>query len=80
MKTKLLAISSAVSGGLLSLQVQAASALDAGMKTSVTDGFTTLKDTVLDVLSTTFPYILGVMAVLAAPAIVRKLFKMASKG
>lgn len=80
MKAKLLAISSAISGGLLSLQVQAASALDAGMKTSVTDGFTTLKDTVLDILSTTFPYILGVMAVLAAPTIVRKLFNMASKG
>lgn len=53
----------------------ATSVLDATAKTAITSGFTDMKDTALDVVSTSWPFLLGIMAVMFGPKIVKRLAK-----
>lgn len=54
------------------------SVIDAGMKTALTDGFETLKATVADVITTSWPFMLGIMCLVAAPTIAKRFFKQAA--
>lgn len=74
---KIAASGAVVSGVVLSTSVQAASVLDAGMKTALSEGYGTLKDTVADVITTGWPFMLGIVCLMAAPAIAKKFFKSA---
>jgi hypothetical protein len=56
----------------------AASVIDTGMKTALVEGFTTLKDTVADVITTSWPFMLGIMCLVAAPTIAKRFFKQAA--
>jgi hypothetical protein len=49
------------------------SVLDTASKAAITSGFTDMKDTALDVVTTSWPYFLGVMAIMFAPKIVKRL-------
>lgn len=72
----LLARAGVVAGGLVvAVQAHAASVLDAGAKTAITAGFTDMKDTALDVVSTSWPFLLGIMAIMFGPKIVKRLAK-----
>jgi hypothetical protein len=75
------AVAAAVTGGVLLLAepAAAASVLTTGMTTALDDGFTDLKDTVADVIATVWPYMLAVLALYAAPTIVRKLWNLAAR-
>lgn len=64
-----------VTGTVTSVAAHATSVLDAGAKTAITSGFTDMKDTALDVVSTSWPYLLGIMAVMFGPKIVKRLAK-----
>lgn len=65
-----------VAGGVVAAtQAHAASVLDTAAKTAITTGFTDMKDTALDVLSTSWPFILGIMAIMFGPKIVKRLAK-----
>jgi hypothetical protein len=64
-----------VSGILVSVQAHATSVLDTAAKTAITTGFTDMKDTALDVVSTSWPFLLGIMAVMFGPKIVKRLAK-----
>lgn len=55
----------------------AASVLDTATNASISAGFTDLKDTVKDVLGTAFPYMLGIIALLAAPGLVKRMIQIA---
>lgn len=57
----------------------AASVLDAGMKTALTTGFTDLKDTLVDIVGTSWPFILAMTAVGLAPSLVKKFAKLGAK-
>lgn len=70
MKTKLAIVAAGV---LTASQSFAASVLDTASKTAITTGFTDMKDTALDVVSTSWPYFLGIMAVMFSPKIVKRL-------
>lgn len=70
MKAKLAIVAAGV---LTASQSFAASVLDTASKTAITTGFTDMKDTALDVVSTSWPYFLGIMAVMFAPKIVKRL-------
>ena len=54
----------------------AASVLDTTAKTAITTGFGNMQDTALDLLSTSWPFLLGVAAVLFAPKMVKHLIRM----
>ena len=56
--------------------VFAASALDAATKTAITTGFTDVKDTALDVVASSFPFLLGIAAVMFGPKIVKRIVHM----
>ena len=56
----------------------AASVIDTTMKTAMETGFTDLKDTVIDVVATAWPYMLGVTVILAAPGLVMGLIRRAT--
>jgi hypothetical protein len=67
-------------GGLLaSVNALAASVLTSDMTTALEDGFTSLQDTVAEVISVSWPFVLGVLALYAAPTIVKKLWNMATR-
>lgn len=68
-----------VSGFVLSGSVQAASVLDTATKTAVTAGFTDMKDTLLDVLSVAWPYVIAGSVLLATPSIVKSLLRDSTK-
>lgn len=51
----------------------AASVLDAASLTAVGTGFQSMQDTTLEVVTTFFPYMIGIMAVLFGPKIVSRL-------
>jgi len=71
-----LARAGVVAGGLVvAVQAHATSVLDAGAKTAITTGFTDMKDTALDVVSTSWPFLLGIMAIMFGPKIVKRLAK-----
>jgi hypothetical protein len=63
----------AVGGLVVAAQAHATSVLDSAAKTAITTGFTDMKDTALDVLSTSWPFILGIMAIMFGPKIVKRL-------
>ncbi|AHI80196.1 putative membrane protein [Burkholderia thailandensis E444] len=65
----------AIGTGLAAASANATSVLDAAAKTAITTGFTDMKDTALDVLSTSWPFILGIMAIMFGPKIVKRLAK-----
>lgn len=64
-----------VGGVFVAAQAHATSVLDAGAKTAITTGFTDMKDTALDVVSTSWPFLLGIMAIMFGPKIVKRLAK-----
>lgn len=65
-----------VAGGVAAAaSAHATSVLDTAAKTAITTGFTDMKDTALDVLSTSWPFILGIMAIMFGPKIVKRLAK-----
>ncbi|MDR0775977.1 MAG: hypothetical protein LBE81_04995 [Azonexus sp.] len=64
-----------VSGVFVAASANAASVLDADAKAAITEGFTQMKDTALDVVSTSWPFLLGILAVMFAPKIVKRLAK-----
>ena len=78
-KQKFVAIVAAGSAVALSASVQAASVLDAATKTAVTSGFTDMKDTLLDVLTVAWPYIIAGSVLLATPGIVKSLLRDSTK-
>jgi len=63
----------AVGAVVVAGQASAASVLDTAAKTAITTGFTDMKDTALDVVSTSWPFLLGILAVMFAPKIVKRL-------
>lgn len=64
-----------VGGVVVAAQAHATSVLDAGAKTAITTGFNDMKDTALDVVSTSWPFLLGIMAIMFGPKIVKRLVK-----
>jgi len=48
------------------------------MKTALEAGFTDLVDTVKDVISTSWPFILGATVLLAAPGLVQRMISKAT--
>lgn len=78
-KQKFVAASAVVSALVMSASVQAASVLDAATKTAVTSGFTDMKDTLLDVLTVAWPYIIAGSVLLATPSIVKSLLRDSTK-
>lgn len=79
MKFNLKMLAVAASALLLSASVQAASVLDAATKTAVTSGFTDMKDTLLDVLTVAWPFIIAGSVLLSTPAIVKSLLRDSTK-
>lgn len=73
MKKQLVAVGAVVSSFLVVAQVQAASVIDAATKTAITGGFTDVKDTVVDLVATGYPFIIGTAVVLMSPQIVKGL-------
>lgn len=65
----------AVAGIGLVAQAHATSVLDTAAKTAITNGFTDMKDTALDVVTSSWPLLLGIMAVMFGPKIVKRLAK-----
>ena len=65
----------AVGAVVVAGQASATSVLDTAAKTAITTGFTDMKDTALDVVSTSWPFLLGILAVMFAPKIVKRLAK-----
>lgn len=78
-KQKFAALGATVSALVLSGSVHAASVLDTATKTAVTAGFTDMKDTVLDLLSVAWPYIIAGSVILATPSIVKSLLRDSTK-
>lgn len=78
-KQKMAAVVASASALVLSASVQAASVLDTATKTAVTAGFTDMKDTVLDLLSVAWPYIIAGSVILATPSIVKSLLRDSTK-
>lgn len=78
-KQKIAAFVASASALALSASVQAASVLDTATKTAVTAGFTDMKDTVLDLLSVAWPYIIAGSVILATPSIVKSLLRDSTK-
>lgn len=77
---KVVAVSGA-SAALLLVAVgdaAAASVIDAGMKTALENGFSDLIDTVKDVISTAWPFMLGATVLLAAPGLVQRMISRAT--
>lgn len=54
-------------------QASATTVLDAAARTAISTGFTDMRDTGIDVLTTTWPYLLSITALLFAPKIVKRL-------
>lgn len=69
----------AVTMALAVTEASAASLVTTDMATSITAGFTDLKDTVIAILTQAFPFIMGIIGVLAAPSLVKKMISI-SKG
>lgn len=60
-------------------QAQAASVIDATTKTAITTGFGDMKDTMLDLLSVGWPYLIAGSVILASPGIVKSLLRDSTK-
>jgi len=50
--------------------------LDTAAKTAITTGFTNVQDTALDLLSTSWPFVLSVAAIMFAPRMVKHLLRV----
>lgn len=59
-------------------QASAVSLLDAATGTAITAGWTDMKDTILAILGFSWAPMLGIAAVLAAPRLVKSMFKLAT--
>lgn len=71
------AVTGSVGLAVFSIEASAASVLTAADKTAITDGFTGLTDTVKDIVSVSWAPMLIIVAVLAAPSIVKKIVSIA---
>lgn len=65
----------ATTGAIVMVSANAASVLDAAAKTAITTGFTDMKDTALDVVTSMWPMYLGIFAVMFGPKIVKRMAK-----
>ena len=75
---KIYAFLAFVTLGLLAVgEASAASLLTTDMGTAISTGFTDFKDTVIAVLTQAFPFIMGIIGVLAAPSLVKKMISLA---
>lgn len=63
---------------LVAAGAQAASVLDTATTTAITSGFTDLKDTLLSLLTSAFPFIVGAGVLMASPSIVKRMIKLMS--
>lgn len=79
MKKQALKASALVSGLVAGVQAQAATVIDAATKTAITSGFTDLKDTLLDVLAVSYPFIIGATVIMMSPVIVKGLLHLAGR-
>lgn len=52
---------------------QAASVLDTAATTAISTGFTDMKDTALQIVGLSWPFLIGIMAVMFAPKVVKRL-------
>lgn len=68
----------AVAGLVIVGDASAASVIDSSMKTALEAGFGDLVDTVKDVISTAWPFILGATVLLAAPGLVQRMIGKAT--
>lgn len=59
------------------VEASAATLLTTGMTTAVSSGFTDLKDTVADIISVTWPFVIGIAALLATPGLVKRMISKA---
>lgn len=82
-KDKALMVATGVGATIMGLfqtaEVHAATVIDAATKTAISSGFTDLKDTLLDLLTTAFPFIIGASVIMMSPRIVKGLLRMAGK-
>ncbi len=69
----------ALMGFTAAAQSQAASVIDATTKTAITTGFGDMKDTMLDLLSVGWPYLIAGTVILASPGIVKSLLRDSTK-
>lgn len=66
-----------ITGGVLvAAQAHATSVLDAAARTAITSGFTDTQDTAIDLLSSSWRYVLGMAAIMLAPKILKRLVNM----
>lgn len=79
MKNAFRSAAAVVAVGLVSAQAQAASVIDTATKTAISSGFTDLKDTILDLLGVSYPFMIAGAVLLATPQIVKGLIHLASK-
>lgn len=68
-----------VGGVLMAGSAMATTVIDTATKTAISAGFTDMKDTLLDILGTAFPFIIGASVILLSPRIVKGMLKMAGK-
>jgi hypothetical protein len=62
------------------LSAYATSVLDSSTTTAIQGGFTDLKDTLIDLLDTAWPFLIAVPVIMMAPKIVTKLVHMIGRG
>lgn len=67
-------------GAVVVGDANAASVIDAAMKTALESGFADLIDTVKDVIATSWPFVIGAAVLMAAPGLVLKLIGKATGG
>lgn len=65
----------ATTGAVAMVSANATSVLDAAAKTAITTGFTDMKDTALDVVTSMWPMYLAIFAVMFGPKIVKRMAK-----
>jgi hypothetical protein len=75
LKSKISRLGVAAAALTATVSAHATSVLDTAAKTAITSGFTDMKDTALDVVSTSWPFVLGITAVMFGPKIVKRLAK-----
>lgn len=51
----------------------ATSVLDTAAKAAITEGFQSMQDTAIDVVTTSWPFLLAIMAIMFGPKIVKRL-------
>lgn len=74
MKAKLIALAGLA---VFATQSMATSVFDAASKASITTGFTDMRDTTLDIVTTSMPMFIAILAIMFGPRIVKKMAKSA---